>query len=58
VDAKGVSKLYRSTVRPLDLILLTGAALVTVSVAIMISSPGRSFVALLLLKVRTLLGLS
>jgi uncharacterized membrane-anchored protein len=57
VDAKGVSKLYRSSVRPLDLVLLTGAALVTVSVAIMISSPGRTLVALVLLRLRYLLGL-
>jgi uncharacterized membrane-anchored protein len=57
VDAKGVNKLYRSSVRPLDLMLLTGAALVTVSVAIMISSPARTFVALLLLKLRAWLGL-
>jgi uncharacterized membrane-anchored protein len=57
VDAKGVNKLYRSSVRPLDLMLLVGAALVTVSVAIVISSPARTFVALLLLKLRAWLGL-
>ncbi len=57
VDAKGVSKLYRSSVRPLDLIVLAGAALVTVSVIVMISSPARTLVALLLLRVRAWLGL-
>jgi uncharacterized membrane-anchored protein len=57
VDAKGVSKLYRSSVRPADLIVLTAAALVTVSVAVMISSPARTFVALLLLRIRAWLGI-
>jgi uncharacterized membrane-anchored protein len=57
VDAKGVSKLYRGSVRLLDLVVLAGAALVTVSVAIMISSPARTLVALLLLRVRAWLGL-
>ncbi len=57
VDAKGVNKLYRSSVRPRDLIVLAGAALVTVSVIVMISSPARTLVALLLLRARTWLGL-
>jgi uncharacterized membrane-anchored protein len=57
VDAKGVSKLYRSSVRPLDLMLLAGAGLVTVSVAIMISSAGRTLVLLVLLRLRAWIGL-
>ncbi len=57
VDAKGVNKLYRSSVRPRDLIVLTAAALFTVSVAVMISSPARTFIALVLLRFRAWLGL-
>lgn len=57
VDAKGVNKLYRSSVRPRDLVVLAGAALVTITVIVMISSPARVLVALLLLRVRAWLGL-
>ncbi len=57
VDAKGVNKLYRSSVRPLDLAILAGAALITLTVAVMISSPARTFVALVLLRMRAWLGL-
>jgi uncharacterized membrane-anchored protein len=57
VDAKGVNKLYRSSVRPLDLIVLVGAALVTVSAIVMISSPAQILVAFLILRVRVWLGL-
>jgi uncharacterized membrane-anchored protein len=57
VDAKGVNKLYRGSVRPTDLIVLVAAALVTVTVAVMISSPARTLVALVLLRLRAWLGL-
>lgn len=57
VDAKGVSKLYRESVHPLQLMLIVAAALVAVSVIIMISAPIRSFLGLLLLRLRAVVGL-
>lgn len=57
VDAKGVSKLYRTSVRPMDLILLAGAALVAVSVIITISPMARSMVELVLLRMRAWIGI-
>lgn len=57
VDAKGVNKLYRTTVGPAHLLLLVMAALAAVSAAVMISSSARMFVALGLLRVRAWLGL-
>jgi len=57
VDAKGVSKLYRTSVRPTDLMLLVGAALVAVSVIIMISPVTRSMLGLMLLSVRAWIGI-
>jgi uncharacterized membrane-anchored protein len=41
VDAKGVSRLYRSRVRTGDLVLLFGAALVLMLVAVWVSDPVR-----------------
>lgn len=52
VDAKGVSKLYRTSVRPFDLMLLVGAALVLVSVIIMISPDVRGMLGLMILRMR------
>ncbi|MDP2182460.1 MAG: putative cytokinetic ring protein SteA [Actinomycetota bacterium] len=57
VDAKGVNKLYRTSVGPTDLMLLVGAALVAVSVIVMISPMVRQMLSLLLLRVRTILGI-
>jgi len=57
VDAKGVSKLYRTSVGPADLVLLAGAALVAVSVVITISPMARSMISLMLLRVRTWIGI-
>lgn len=57
VDAKGVSKLYRASVRPGQLLVLVGAALAVVSVIVFISPPARAFLRLLLLGVRTTLGI-
>lgn len=56
VDAKGVNKLYRTSVGPSDLILLVIAALIAVSVIIYLSPSARGMVQLLLLRVRTLFG--
>ncbi|MDI6900229.1 MAG: putative cytokinetic ring protein SteA [Anaerosomatales bacterium] len=57
VDAKGVNKLWRATVRPSQLVLLVLAALSVVTSAILISPPARMFISLLLLRVRTALGI-
>lgn len=57
VDAKGVNKLYRTTIGPTDLMLLAGAALVAVSVIVMISPMVRQMLSLLLLQVRTWFGI-
>jgi uncharacterized membrane-anchored protein len=54
VDAKGVSKLYRAAPGMMDLSLIVGAALVLVTVIIVISPSARSGLALLLLRLRTL----
>ena len=56
VDAKGVNKLYRTSVGPSDLILLAGAALVVVSVIITISPMARSMIGLVLLRLRAWIG--
>ncbi|MCE5191717.1 MAG: hypothetical protein LLG08_08175 [Actinomycetia bacterium] len=57
VDAKGVNKLYRASVKPSQLVVLVAAALVVVSTTIMISPEARGFVSLLLLKLRATIGL-
>lgn len=44
VDAKGVSRLYQSRVRKLDLALLIGAALFTLLVVTAVSQPARLFI--------------
>jgi uncharacterized membrane-anchored protein len=41
VDAKGVSRLYRGRVRRRDLIMLLGAALVTMAIVVALSEPMR-----------------
>lgn len=56
VDAKGVNKLYRTSVRPVDLVLLAGAALIAVSVITVISPDARSMLGLVVLQVRAWLG--
>lgn len=43
VDAKGVSRLYRSRISTASLMLLVVAALLTFTVAVLISPPGRLF---------------
>jgi uncharacterized membrane-anchored protein len=41
VDAKGVSRLYQQTVRRRDLLMMVGAALVTLVVVSLLSTPMR-----------------
>jgi len=57
VDAKGVSKLYRASVQPRQLMLLVGAALTVISVIVFISPTARTFLSLVLLRLRTAIGL-
>lgn len=57
VDAKGVSKLYRASVQPGQLVLLVGAGLAVITVTVLISPDARMFVSLLLLQIRTIVGL-
>jgi uncharacterized membrane-anchored protein len=57
VDAKGVSKLYRASVGPGQLVVLVAAALAVITVVIYISPSARSFVSLILLGLRTVVGL-
>jgi len=56
VDAKGVNKLYRSSIGPSHLVLIAGAALVVVSAVLLISPAARSFLELIILRIRTTLG--
>lgn len=57
VDAKGVSKLYRASVQPTQLIMLAAAGLAVVTVIVLISPGVRAVLWLLVLKLRTALGL-
>ena len=47
VDAKGVSRLYKSTIKRRDLILLVGAALVTMLIVMVASRPMRAEIQIL-----------
>jgi len=57
VDAKGVSKLYRASVSPIHLSVLVGAGLAVIVVIVLISPQVRSFLSLMLLQLRTVIGL-
>ncbi|HEY5506694.1 MAG TPA: putative cytokinetic ring protein SteA [Coriobacteriia bacterium] len=57
VDAKGVSKLYRSAPGIRDLTLIVGSALVLMAVIIYISPAVRSMIGLVLLRVRSVIGI-
>ncbi len=57
VDAKGVSKLYRPSAQPSQLIMLVAAGLAVVSVIVFISPAARVFISLVLLRLRTVIGL-
>jgi len=56
VDAKGVNKLYRATVGPRHLMVLVAAALVVMTSVLLISPEVRSFLELVVLRVRVWLG--
>jgi uncharacterized membrane-anchored protein len=57
VDAKGVNKLYRTSVGAGHLLLLSGAGLLAVSVVVMISPVVRDMLALVLLRIRATIGM-
>jgi uncharacterized membrane-anchored protein len=57
VDAKGVSKLYRASVQPSQLMLLVAAGLSVLSVIVFISPGVRTLLSLVLLRLRTAIGL-
>ncbi len=57
VDAKGVSKLYRASVGPSQLIVLVAAALAVVSATLLISPQARALVWLILMRLRTAIGI-
>jgi hypothetical protein len=52
-----VSKLYRASVQPSQLVLLVLAGLSVVSVIVFISPAVRTFLSLVLLRLRTAIGL-
>jgi uncharacterized membrane-anchored protein len=54
VDAKGVSRLYRSTVRRVDLLLLLGAALLALAIAVWLSEPMRLYMRLMWIDVKNI----
>ena len=56
VDAKGVSKLYRSSIGPSHLMVLVAAALAVVTAVLLISPGVRAFVELIVLRARAWLG--
>ena len=57
VDAKGVSKLYRAAPGFLDLSFIVAAGLVLITVVVFISPSARDGLGLLLLRLRTLIGI-
>jgi uncharacterized membrane-anchored protein len=57
VDAKGVNKLYRASVGPRHLVVLTAAALVVMSAIVLISPDVRSILELVLLRLRAWVGI-
>ena len=56
VDAKGVNKLYRSAVEARNLVPLVLAALVAVTAVLLISPFARSYLELIVLRIRTWFG--
>lgn len=56
VDAKGVNKLYRSTVKPSQLVFLVLAALATMVVIVMLS-PIRQMLWLVVMRLQTMIGM-
>ncbi len=57
VDAKGVNKLYRSSVGTGSLLVLTAAGLLALSIVVMISPMVRDMLALILLRFRAFIGI-
>jgi uncharacterized membrane-anchored protein len=57
VDAKGVNKLYRSTVGTSHLLVLTAAGLAVITVILTISPQVREMLALILLRIRAWFGI-
>jgi uncharacterized membrane-anchored protein len=43
VDAKGISRLYRTRIKRRDLLMLIGAALITMAVVVAVSEPMRLY---------------
>ncbi|NTU71110.1 MAG: hypothetical protein HGB10_04745 [Coriobacteriia bacterium] len=56
VDAKGVNKLYRASASPSQLMPIVLAALVVVTAVIVISPAARSFIELIILRIRAWFG--
>ena len=56
VDAKGVNKLYRASIGPMQLLPIVLAALVVVTAVLLISPFARSYLELIVLRVRTWFG--
>jgi uncharacterized membrane-anchored protein len=56
VDAKGVNKLYRASVSPRYLLLIAIAAVAVVSAIVLISPAMRSFIELVVLRLRVMFG--
>ena len=56
VDAKGVNKLYRASASPMQLLPIVLAALVVVTAVLLISPFARSYLELIVLRVRTWFG--
>ena len=54
VDAKGVSRLYRSTVKRVDLLLLLCAAFLALAIAVWLSEPMRLYIRLMWIDVKNL----
>jgi uncharacterized membrane-anchored protein len=57
VDAKGVNRLYRASVKPTQLLVLVFSALAVLTVVVFISEPVRSFLSLIVLGLRAALGI-
>ncbi len=57
VDAKGVNKLYRSSIGPSHLVFIALGALAVISAVVLISPEVRAFIELIVLRIRTQIGL-
>lgn len=57
VDAKGVNKLYRSSIGPSHFVLIAIAAFALVSAVVLISPEVRAFIQLVVLRIRAQIGL-